>query len=88
MENRIIKYIPQVLVELLRLKESDLILDSPAPFPILTSSPNSDYELLQFSSSPQSIIFSRIALWNNPEVEKAVLQMIKLTNPTVLFMRA
>jgi len=53
-------------------------LMSPDPFPIFTSSPNSDVPSGEVSTSPLSILRSGVALWFTPHINSALSQFVSL----------
>jgi len=53
-------------------------LMSPDPFPIFTSSPNSDVPSGEVSTSPLSVLRSGVALWFTPHINSALSQFVSL----------
>jgi hypothetical protein len=82
-EKSLYKYISLYLGLFIRGDVVPKELDSPDPFPIYSSSPNSDAERGELSSHPTSVVKSRIALWNNPRTLEILLDFV--TQPTFAY---
>jgi len=72
MENRIKDYIPHFWAAFAPKSLGLESLEAPTPFPMMTSSPNSESALGELSTHPASILRSRLALWRYPHLIQAL----------------
>lgn len=63
-------------------------LEAPDPFPMTTSSPNSESTFGQISTHPASILRSRIALMEHPHIVNALGTMMKILPHSPAFFNA